>query len=80
MAMQCHLQIDSGDVAPCVPLPWDPGRADTIASFWDDSRHVATKREYVTYTGSYKGAPISCVSTGIGAPSTSITMEDHHAR
>ncbi len=76
MAMQYHLQIDSGDVAPYVLLPGDPGRVETIASFWDEARHVATNREYVTYTGSYKGAPISCVSTGIGAPSTSIAMEE----
>jgi len=76
MAVQYHLQIDSGDVAPYVLLPGDPGRVETIASHWDAARHVATNREYVTYTGSYKGAPISCTSTGIGAPSTSIAMEE----
>ena len=58
MAMQYHLQIDAGDVAPYVLLPGDPGRVETIASFWDQARHVATNREYVTYTGVYKGAPI----------------------
>jgi uridine phosphorylase len=46
------------------------------AEFWDESRHVASNREYVTYTGVFKGAPISCTSTGIGAPSTSIAMEE----
>lgn len=76
MALQYHLQIDSGDVAPYVLLPGDPGRVETIASFWDEADHVATNREYVTYTGVYKGAPISCVSTGIGAPSTAIAMEE----
>ena len=76
MALQYHLQVDSGDVAPYVLLPGDPGRVATIASFWDEAHHVATNREYVTYTGVYKGAPISCVSTGIGAPSTSIALEE----
>ncbi len=76
MAMQYHLQIDTGDVAPYVLLPGDPGRVETIASFWDEARQVAANREYVTYTGTYKGAPISCTSTGIGAPSTSIAMEE----
>lgn len=71
-----HLQVEDGDVAPYVLLPGDPGRASTIASLWDAARHVATNREYVTYTGTYKGAPISCTSTGIGAPSTSIAMEE----
>ncbi len=74
--LQYHLKIDLGDVAPYVLLPGDPGRVETIAAKWDTARHVATNREYVTYTGTYKGAPISCTSTGIGAPSTSIAMEE----
>lgn len=73
---QYHLAIDEGDVAPIVLLPGDPGRVPVIASRWDDARHVATNREYVTYTGTYRGTPISCTSTGIGAPSTSIAMEE----
>lgn len=76
MALQYHLKIDDGDVAPYVLLPGDPGRVEVIASQWDTAEHVATNREYVTYTGTYKGAPISCTSTGIGAPSTSIAMEE----
>lgn len=76
MSVQYHLQISPGDVAPCVLLPGDPGRVATIAELWDDARHVATNREYVTYTGTYRGVPISCTSTGIGAPSTSIAMEE----
>ena len=73
---QYHLAIDEGDIAPTVLLPGDPGRVPIIAALWDESRHVATNREYVTYTGTYKGAPISCTSTGIGAPSSSIAMEE----
>ena len=37
---------------------------------------MATNREYVTHTGTYQGVPISCTSTGIGSPSTSIAMEE----
>lgn len=73
---QYHLAIDEGDVAPIVLLPGDPARVPIIAALWDESRHVATNREYVTYTGTYKGVPVSCTSTGIGAPSTSIAMEE----
>jgi uridine phosphorylase len=76
MALQYHLQIDDGDVAPCVLLPGDPGRVPFVAGFWDEAREVARNREYVTYTGQYKGAPISCTSTGIGAPSTAIALEE----
>lgn len=73
---QFHLGIDDGQVAPYVLLPGDPARVPLIAEFWDEARHVATKREYVTYTGTYRGIPISCTSTGIGAASTSIAMEE----
>ena len=73
---QYHLAIDEGQVAPYVLLPGDPGRVEMVAELWDEATHIATNREYVTYTGTYRGAPISCTSTGIGAPSTSIAMEE----
>ena len=46
----------------------------------DEAQHVATNREYVTWTGTYKGTPISCTWTGIGAPSTSIALEELTAK
>lgn len=73
---QYHLAIDEGDVAPIVLLPGDPGRVPVIAARWNEARHVASNREYVTWTGVYRGVPLSCTSTGIGAPSTSIAMEE----
>jgi uridine phosphorylase len=73
---QYHLKLVPGDVAPCVLLPGDPGRVPVVASYWDEAREVARNREYVTYTGTYRGAPISCTSTGIGAPSTAIALEE----
>ena len=76
MLPQYHLRLVPGDVAPHILMPGDPGRAPIVASLWDEARKVAENREYVTYTGTYKGAPISCASTGIGAPSTSIAMEE----
>lgn len=76
MTREYHIQTRKGDLAPSVLLPGDPGRVEVIASLWDEAHHVATNREYVTYTGIYKGIPISCTSTGIGAPSTAIAMEE----
>ena len=76
MPRQYHLQLDAGDVAPYVLLPGDPGRVAVVAEQWDDARHVATNREYVTCTGTYRGVPISCTSTGIGCPSTAIALEE----
>jgi uridine phosphorylase len=76
MSLQYHLKLAPGDVAPSVLLPGDPGRVPLVASTWDEAREVASNREYVTFTGSYRGVPISCTSTGIGCPSTAIAMEE----
>ena len=76
MALQYHLKIQEGDVAPYVLLPGDPKRVPIVASYWDEAHFVADNREHVTYTGVYKGVPISCTSTGMGCPSTAIAMEE----
>jgi len=73
---QYHIACKLGDVAPYVLLPGDPKRVPKIASFWDSFRKVAEHREYVTYTGKYKGVPISATSTGIGGPATAIAIEE----
>jgi uridine phosphorylase len=76
MGLQYHIQCREGDVAPYVLLPGDPGRVPIVAEHWDEPHKVAQNREYVTYTGSYKGVPITCTSTGIGCPSTAIALEE----
>jgi uridine phosphorylase len=76
VSLQYHVRLAPGDVAPAVLLPGDPGRVEVVASLWDEARHVASNREYVTFTGTYRGVPISCTSTGIGSPSTAIALEE----
>ncbi len=76
MALQYHVQLNDGDVAPYVLLPGDPGRVPVVASFWDEAHEVMNNREYRTFTGVYKGVPISCMSTGMGCPSVAIGMEE----
>lgn len=76
MARQYHIQLDEGECAPYVLLPGDPGRVETVASLWDSAREVARNREYVTYSGEYQGIPLTCTSTGIGASSTAIAVEE----
>jgi len=73
---QYHIACKPGDVAPYVLLPGDPGRVPRIVRYWDNSKKVASHREYVTYTGTYKGAPISATSTGIGGPAAAIAIEE----
>jgi uridine phosphorylase len=76
VSLQYHLKLSPGDVAPYVLLPGDPGRVPLVAGMWDESHQVASNREYTTFTGTYRGVPISCTSTGIGCPSTAIAMEE----
>ena len=74
--LQFHIHCKQGDVGRYCILPGDPGRCAKIAAYFDDPVHVATNREYVTYTGTLLGEKVSVVSTGIGGPSASIAMEE----
>lgn len=75
--IQKHLRARTGDVAPYVLIPGDPGRADRIAQSFVDPKLIARNREYVLYTGTTAaGSPISVCSTGIGGPSASIAVEE----
>jgi uridine phosphorylase len=73
---QYHLEVSTGDVADAVLLPGNPERVEKVTSTWDDHEVVAHHREYRTATGTYEGAPISVTSTGIGAPSAAIAVEE----
>lgn len=71
-----HLALDTGDVGRYVLLPGDPGRCEPIARLFDDPVHVASNREYETWTGTLDGERVSVVSTGIGCPSAAIAVEE----
>ena len=73
---QYHVALQRGDVGKYVLLPGDPGRCEPISHLFDNPRHVATNREYVTYTGTLDGVPVSVTSTGIGCPSAAIALEE----
>ena len=73
---QYHIDCEPGDVGRYVLLPGSPDRVPLIASFFDNPREIARKREYVTYTGTISGVPVSVTSTGIGGPSTAIAVEE----
>lgn len=47
-----------------------------IVKYWEEKKKIAEHREYVTYTGKYKGVPISATSTGIGGPAAAIAVEE----
>ncbi|MBR3691313.1 MAG: uridine phosphorylase [Clostridia bacterium] len=76
MSKQYHIACGAGEVGKYVILPGDPGRCEKIAAHFDAPRRIAQNREYVTYTGSLAGVPVSVTSTGIGGPSAAIAMEE----
>jgi uridine phosphorylase len=71
-----HIQCALGDIAPAVLLPGDPGRVARMATQLEHVREVARSREFTTVTGTTDGIPVTITSTGVGAPSTSIAVEE----
>lgn len=75
-ALGYHIRVKKGDVGRYCIIPGDPGRCETIASFFDHAHKVAQNREFTTWTGTLAGEPVSVVSTGIGGPSAVIALEE----
>lgn len=77
---QIHLRAEAEDYAPFVLLPGDPNRATRIAERFDGglegSRLVNSHRGMLGYTGTFRGAPVSVQTTGMGTPSLSIVVEE----
>lgn len=69
-----HLRVSK--VNPYVLLPGDPDRVQLIASHWDEVTEKSESREYRTFNGKYRGAPITATSSGIGGPSASIAIDE----
>ncbi len=77
MAKQPHIGVDETQIAPpLVIVCGEPDRANRIAALFDDAEMVSENREYRVFTGNYKGKPVSVCSTGIGAPSMIIAVEE----
>jgi uridine phosphorylase len=65
-----------GDIAPYVLVPGSKQRVKNLVDLWDSSRQVAEFREYLIYTGVYKGVPVSACSTGIGGASVALAASE----
>ncbi len=76
MTAPIHVRAQPGDVAPVVLLPGDPGRATRVAERLEGARCYNEFRGLLGYTGAYRGAPVSVQTTGMGAPSAAIVVEE----
>jgi purine-nucleoside phosphorylase len=75
---QIHLRAEEGDYAPLVLLPGDPNRARRISERFDpgSAREVNVHRGMLGFTGTYRGAPVSVQTSGMGTPSLAIVVEE----
>ncbi len=74
-ARQYHIGLRPGDVAPSILLVGDPRRAERIAEeLLEGYGEPSCEREFVTFTGRYRGLPVSVMGTGMSAANTEIAV------
>lgn len=71
-----HLHLKPEDIADNIILVGDPGRVDTVASFFDEIEIKKQSREFHTQTGTYNGKRITVLSTGIGTDNIDIVVNE----
>ncbi len=74
-----HLKLRDEHVADTVILVGDQGRVAEVSKFFDVIDSKIQNREFVTHSGSYKGSPITAISTGIGTDNVDIVLNELHA-
>jgi uridine phosphorylase len=71
-----HLHLFPEDIADDIILVGDPGRVETVASYFDEIELKKQNREFCTITGTYNKKRISVVSTGIGTDNIDIVVNE----
>ncbi len=71
-----HLHLKPSQLADKVILVGDPGRVETVASFFDNRECEAQNREFKSVTGTYQGKRITVLSSGIGCDNIDIVMNE----
>ena len=61
-----HLGLGVGEVAPSVILTAEMEQVPVIAGLLEGAVETGRNREYLTYTGTAGGVPVSVMSTGNG--------------
>ena len=68
------MGIKKGDIADNVFIVGDPARAIRVSKEFDTIECEISNREYLTFTGTYKGIPVSVIGTGIGTDNVEIAL------
>jgi uridine phosphorylase len=69
-----HLGIKKSDLAENIFIVGDPARAFRVSQEFDQIDCEISNREYLTFTGSYRGIPVSVIGTGIGTDNVEIAL------
>jgi len=73
---QYHIACANGDLTKYLLVPGDPDRVSRIANYWDSAKEISCNREFRSFTGKYKGIPISALSSGIGPACMAIVVNE----
>lgn len=71
-----HLNLHPFEIASTILLVGDPGRVRQVSQFFDQVKIKQENREFFTHTGTYKGFPLSVISTGIGPGNIDIVVNE----
>ncbi len=71
-----HLRLKPGDIAQTIITVGDPDRVERVSRHFDSIELRVEKREFITHTGSYKGKPLTVISTGIGTDNIDIVFNE----
>ncbi len=71
-----HLGVDESMIAKNVILVPDPMSVPFFAQCMENAKRMGDYREYVTYTGTYKGNPLTVMSSGFGCMPMAIAVEE----
>ena len=73
-----HLGIKKTDLAENIFIVGDPARATRVSDEFDRIDSEISNREYLTYTGTYQGIPVSVIGTGIGTDNVEIALVESY--
>ncbi len=76
MSIQPHIAVSAEQVSERVIVCGEPDRVNRIAVLLEQPELLADNREYRVMSGQYQGQRITVCSTGIGAPSAIIALEE----
>ena len=73
---QYHIGLEAGELAEYIVLVGDPARVARVAERWDSVDLERRNREITTASGTFRGMPISCMSTGMGTDNVEIVLAE----